>query len=151
MRISNILGILCVLTGGRGLAGSVVVTQGSLLPRASAAELSAANKIVQDAISKMTVLNKARLQNPARNRYKAKPGGQLGRGGDDGAPPPLLEITPEIAAAAALLSEQDTTAAYQNRTSQSQLRPRDASFWMEGITRKGTVPWGSTSGYAVRT
>ena len=119
MRISNILGIICLLTGGRGLSGSVVVTQGSLLPRASAAELSTANRTVQDAISKMTVLNKARLRNPARNRYKAKPGGHLDLEGDGGAPPPLLEITPEIAAAAALLSEQDTTAAYQNHTSQS--------------------------------
>lgn len=38
------------------------------LAKATEAEIEAARKIVKDAIAKASVLNKARLQNPARNR-----------------------------------------------------------------------------------
>lgn len=120
---------------------------------ANADQLAAASRIVDDAIAKMTVLNKARLDNPMRNQYRSKPAAGIKHrsSGDGDSPPPLLEITPEIAAAAALVAEVDRTADLASNTSAPvQRRAQEASaFWMESIKRKGTVPWGNDPGYKV--
>lgn len=41
---------------------------------ATTQQIASARKIVDDAIQQMTVLNKARLDHPARNHYSLKPG-----------------------------------------------------------------------------
>ena len=122
-----------------------------LLASATAAEISAARKIVKDAIDKMRKLNKNRLDHPARNSYKLRPGTVVGkkRDGSDGdapPPPPLLNITAEIARAAALVAESEAANATAVSTRANSAATR---FWMEGIARKGTVPWGNDPKYKV--
>ncbi|KAL2131840.1 hypothetical protein VTI74DRAFT_4554 [Chaetomium olivicolor] len=100
----------------------------------------------------MTELNKARLAKPASNNFKLKPGTKVSKRDDDAPPPPpLLDITDEIARAAALVAEVDTALAW-NTTPNSHLAlnsKRAGTFWMEGITHKGTVPWGKDASYKV--
>ena len=142
-----------------------------LLKDASATDLEQARKIVEDALAKSAELNAARLASPARNNYRLKPGTVLGgaisqrRGlvsrADNGshveAPPPLLDITDEIAAAAALVSEADAAAAGgsagNSSTAHSHRRQAGAAgsgtYWMEHLTRMGTVPFGDDPSYKV--
>ncbi|KAI1419915.1 pectate lyase superfamily protein-domain-containing protein [Xylaria sp. FL1777] len=126
---------------------SVIPRQASLSPfvttqNASLSDIEAARQIVQDAITKMTKLNKARLAKPNRNNSKLK------RNND--ANSQLLEITNEIARAAALLAELEATPV-SNATipSPASIEKRAGTFWMEGIARKGTVPWGNDASYKV--
>ena len=49
----------------------VPATNSSLLSNATKADITAARKIVKDAIAKASKLNKARLDSPARNRLAA--------------------------------------------------------------------------------
>jgi hypothetical protein len=93
----------------------------------------------------MTVLNKARLANPARNQYGAKSTLTKAKRSTDG-PPQLLNITTEIAEAAALLANVKTE---PNSTMTQSNTMAAGSFWMEGLARKGTVPWGNDPGYKV--
>ncbi len=120
-----------------------------LLKNATTNDIAAARAIVDDAIGRMAVLNAARQANPVRNHYRLRPGTRVGKrnaDADDMAPPPpLLEITDEIAHAAALLAELE--AAQQNTTELPQKRA--GAYWMEGLVRKGSVPWGDDSGYKV--
>lgn len=141
-----------------------------LVQKASAADLARARDIVAEAIAASAKLNKARLENPARNRYRLKPGTVIGsetvdkRGtrffcrrdsNDTAASPPLLEITDEIAWAAALVAEADavapegvnlTSPASSNITRRAPVR---GTYWMETIDRRGTVPWGDDPTYKV--
>jgi hypothetical protein len=126
-------------------------------------ELAAARRIVDSALDRSAELNKARLARPARNRYRLKPGTVVGGRGkvrrreiavDEEPPPPLLEITPEIAATAALISEVEAqnmsaTSIAGNLTRREPAAPATGSFWMESIPRKGTVPWGGDASYKV--
>ncbi|KAK4186215.1 putative LysM domain-containing protein [Podospora australis] len=115
----------------------------------STADIQAARQIVKNAIAKMTELNKARLAHPAPNNFKLKPGSKVLKRDEDAPPaPPLLDITDEIARAAALVAEVDTDLATFNTTSNVPTK-RAGAFWMEGIARKGTVPWGKDSSYKV--
>lgn len=118
---------------------------------ASASDIEAARQIVKDAIAKMTVLNKARLDNPSRNNYKLKPGTRTSKRDGETSPPPLLEITTEIAQAAALVAELDVEPA-SNVTQDATVQKRAAAFWMEslGSEHKGSVPWGDDKTYRVR-
>lgn len=128
-----------------------------LLQKATMLDIEAARKIVQEAIAKASKLNEARLEHPARNRYWLKPGTlvmgpsrsakRLRQDAEDEPPPPLLEITPEIAAAAALVAEADAVA---NSTGVSHIQKR-GTFWMEHIARRGSHPtsWGGSAGYKV--
>ena len=95
---------------------------------------------------------------PQQCRYGLKPGtiisggpsGVHRRAGGEDPPPPLLEITEEIAAAAALVTEVDAAALSSGNSSlHAPAQKRASSFWMEGIARKGTVPWNSESRYKV--
>lgn len=125
------------------------------LAKASESDVEEARKVVKAAIKEMTVLNKARLDHPARNVYKLQPGTVLGKRASDADGPPILDITPQIASAAALLAEAETAEESENgeskNTTDSTLNKR-AGWWMEGVTRRGTVPtaWGGSSGYKVR-
>ncbi|CAK7205467.1 hypothetical protein SEUCBS139899_008242 [Sporothrix eucalyptigena] len=110
---------------------------------ASAEQLAAASRIVDDAIAKMIVLNNARIANPIRNHYGSKPKIQ-----DSSSQSRLLAITPEIAAAAAVVAEADWAATGGNATV-TRRDPQAAPFWMESIARKGSVPWGSDANYKV--
>ncbi|KAK5659440.1 hypothetical protein OQA88_641 [Cercophora sp. LCS_1] len=141
-----------------------------LVQKASAADLARARSIVAEAIAASAKLNKARLENPARNRYRLKPGTVIGGetvdkrdarfprrqdANDTAAPPPLLEITDEIARAAALVAEADavapegvnlTSPASSNITRRAPVR---GTYWMETMDRRGTVPWGDSPTYKV--
>lgn len=125
---------------------------------ADANQLAAASRIVDDAIAKMTILNKARLDHPMRNQYRSKSatGSKRRRSnGDADSPPPLLEITPDIAAAAALVAEADRAAelpANNGANAPVQGRAEDirvSPYWMENLSRKGSVPWGNDPNYKV--
>jgi hypothetical protein len=118
----------------------------SVASRATAAEIENARQIVKDAIAKMTVLNKARTAHPRRNQYHLKPGTKFSKRSLDSSAPPLLDITRDMASAAALLAELD---AETNTNLTAPLKKRAGKFWMEGLARKGTVPWGNDSGYKV--
>lgn len=149
-------------------------TATSLASNATAADIEAARKMVEAAIAESGDLNRARYAHMARNRYTLKPGtivgGQpvAGRGirsmrrraaaadSLEDAPPPLFEVTPELAAAAALLAELDAAgglganASSPSNTTQSVLEARaGGTYWMETIARKGTVPWGDDPSYKV--
>ncbi|KAL3429202.1 hypothetical protein BDV09DRAFT_200826 [Aspergillus tetrazonus] len=89
-----------------------------LLASATEASIDEVRKTVQDVISRTTKPNKARLDKPARNRYKFKPGTKLARRDVDDvdAPPPLLKFTTEIAHVAALVAEADMPASLANGT-----------------------------------
>ena len=132
-----------------------------LLKDASASDIEKARKIVEDALAKSAELNAARLANPARNSYKLKPGTVVGgaasrrrgimpRADAVEAPPPLLDITDEIAAAAALVSEADAAESAGNATTHVRRQAAGSgTFWMEHIVRMGTVPWGDDPSYKV--
>ena len=119
--------------------------------------LEKARKIVEDAMAESAKRNQARHARPARNVYRLKPGTVVGdkrksrRQDADAAepPPPLLEITPEIAAAAALVAEAEAVDGLGNLTKRAVVAPRAGTFWMESIARKGTVPWGDDPNYKV--
>ncbi|CAK7219716.1 hypothetical protein SBRCBS47491_003942 [Sporothrix bragantina] len=96
----------------------------------------------------MTLLNKARLDKPARNRYTLRPDTVVNkRTSQVDATPPLLNITAEIAAAAALLAEVEASG--QPDAAVPVIAPRAGRFWMEDFQRKGTVPWGDDPNYKV--
>ncbi len=65
-------------------------------------------------------------------------------------PPPLPQVTSEVAAAAALVAEADAVNT-MNNTHISHVQKR-GSFWMEHIARRGSHPtfWGGSAGYKVR-
>lgn len=138
-----------------------------LLKRADAAAIQRAREIVAKAIAESSRRNAARYENPGRNAYRLKPGTIVGgasvqrrQAATDPAttlspsPPPLLEITDEIAQAAALVAEADLSnaaafvpvvPAATNITRRQSL----PTFWMEGLSRKGKVPSGNNSTYVV--
>jgi hypothetical protein len=135
-------------------------TDPTIMPLAKSAtldDLERARKIVDDAVAESAKRNQARHANPARNVYRLKPGTVVGnkrklRRQDVDAvepPPPLLEITPEIAAAAALVAEAEAVDELGNLTKRAVVAPRAGTFWMESIARKGTVPWGDDPSYKV--
>jgi hypothetical protein len=110
---------------------------------ATVTDIDNARIIIKNAIANMTVLNKARLAHPRRNQYHLKPQATIMSSSPE-APPPLLNITSEIANAAALLAEVDN-GAKANVTNSA--RVSAGTFWMEGLARKGTVPWGNDASY----
>jgi hypothetical protein len=126
------------------------------LRNATAADIEKARAIVNSALSEAAARNKARLANPSRNKYNLKPGTATGeaavkRSGVetlDSDPPPLLDITQEIADAAALLAEADAYAKVNGSAPSPTLRKR-AGFWMEDISRKGSWPFKNDGGYQV--
>ncbi|KAL8363406.1 hypothetical protein RB601_009262 [Gaeumannomyces tritici] len=141
-----------------------------LLRNATSADLERARKLVEEALQRSAELNAARLASPARNSYKLKPGTVVGgaplgrRGlelradqvGADEAPPPLLDITDEIAAAAALVSEADAVESglpgnqsYAQHARRQIQTTASGTFWMESIARRGTVPFGDDPDYKV--
>lgn len=129
---------------------SVIPRQPSLSAFATAenattSDIEAARAIVNDAIAKMTKLNKARLENPRRNNFGLKPGTKISKRADNS--PQLLEITDEIARAAALVAELEAEPV-ANATADP-LAKRAGTFWMEGLAHKGSVPWGNDASYKV--
>ena len=113
---------------------------------ASSSEIAIAWNIVRTAQNESARLNGIRMENPARNRYWA------GRRGWS-SPPPLMEVIPEIARAANLLSDLESSSANDYNTSlqrRSLGLPSAGKFWMETLTRRGTVPWGDDANYKVR-
>ncbi|KAK4141141.1 pectate lyase superfamily protein-domain-containing protein [Dichotomopilus funicola] len=130
------------------------------LRNATAADLETARAVVKGALSEAAVRNKARLDHPSRNRYTLRPGTQLGgafpatrftSSSNETAseePPPLLEITPEIADAAALLAEADADASV-NRSAPTPTVRKRAGYWMEDISRKGSWPFKKDDSYRV--
>lgn len=125
-----------------------------LLKRANSEDLQNARAIVKNAISQSSKLNKARLAMPARNTYGLNPGTVLASGrvrtGNDTTNqdiPPLLKITDQIAEAAALVAEADAVAMTVNMTKRAVAV--SGTYWMESLSRKGTVPWGNDPSYVV--
>ncbi|EER45681.1 LysM domain-containing protein [Histoplasma capsulatum H143] len=129
-----------------------------LVAKAAQSDIDEARRLVDAAIKKASVLNKARLDHPMRNRYSSTRAAKASRrdaSSRDALLPPLLKITNEIAAAAALLAEVEAVAeakdlskpkrdysyidALYNRTAEKQAQP----FWMEDIERKGAWPFGN--------
>ncbi|KAL7624109.1 hypothetical protein AAE478_005666 [Parahypoxylon ruwenzoriense] len=142
-------------------------TVAPLVKNATLSDIEAARKIVEDAIAESGDRNRARLAHMARNQYRLKPGTIVGGKGvvrrrrdienrEEEPLPLLFEVTPEIAAAAALVAEADADEAVDNLTTAPNRRvTADAAaaaagaFWMETISRKGTVPWGDDPDYKV--
>jgi N-acyl-D-aspartate/D-glutamate deacylase len=114
---------------------------------ATSTDIQAARRIVDDAIARMTKLNKARLEKPNRNNFSLKPGTKIKR--EEEARSPLLKITDQIAQAAALLADIDANSTTLDAGSLHEKRA--GTFWMEtvGKARKGSVPWGNDASYRV--
>ncbi|KAM3538771.1 hypothetical protein ARSEF1564_008314 [Beauveria bassiana] len=105
--------------------------------------------MVNEAIAQMTKLNKARLDHPARNSFKLKPGTKTdGRKRAHRDAPPLLTITDDLARAAALLAELDVQQKVDNESTYT-VQKRAEAFWMGSLSHKGSVPWGDDSAYKV--
>lgn len=136
---------------------------GPLLQNATLADIDRARKLIAQAIVELTKHNKERIANPARNQYKLSPNtkfsasakarhGVVQSTDPDPAPPPLYNVTDEVQAAAALLAEADAAGVgltnLTRRHSSSRVQKR-GTFWMETITRRGTVPWGNDLSYKV--
>lgn len=132
-----------------------------LVKNATGEDIEKARKIVEDAIGKSSLLNEARLANPLRNKYSLKPDTVIGgssskerRGIDQvtdeqSLPPPLFQVTDEIAEAAALVSESESVEMVSNDTRRQVKVAASGTFWMEHLDRKGTVPWGDDPSYPV--
>ncbi|GAB0145580.1 hypothetical protein EsHS_00006007 [Epichloe bromicola] len=118
----------------------------------STSELYRARQIVKLAMKKSIRLNEARLSNPRRNHYGSNPGSTAGKRSlaesliSATESHPLLTITEEIADAAALVSEAD---ALHDREKLTKRDTAAGTYWMEHISRKGTVPWGDDPNYKV--
>jgi hypothetical protein len=148
------------------------LTDTPLLKNATESALQAAIRVVEQAISDSTKLNEARYANVARNVYQLAPdtiigtskgaqrrkrrgiAGLIGLDGTSSLPPPLLNVSAELAAAAALVAEADAAgitgeSPTSNTTRRTTVAPRAGSFWMEGLARKGTVPWGNDPNYKI--
>lgn len=118
----------------------------------STSELHRARQIVKLAMKKSIRLNEARLSNPRRNNYGSNSGSTAGKRSlarsliSETESHPLLTITEEIADAAALVSEAD---ALHDREELTKRDTAAGTYWMEHISRKGTVPWGDDPNYKV--
>lgn len=112
---------------------------------------------------------------PRRGWRRQAGGNKTPRPQDEQEPSPLYKVTPQVAAAAALVAEFDarqargmsnmgknatvanhgnstTVPVPSNSTNEAPRLVRRAgpgTFWMEHISRKGTVPWGSDPNYKV--
>jgi hypothetical protein len=112
-------------------------------------EVEQARQLVQDSLKRFAVSNEARFEAASRNSYEGSP--------KSNHPVSTIQITPAMRNAAALLAELDAMSedsSSQNDWSYS--RPEtnaDANaggdFWMENLSRLGTQPYGSDSGYKV--
>lgn len=118
-----------------------------LLANATISELERARAIVNAAIQQVAVHNKARLDNPTRNKYTLNPNTKISKR-EDG--PPLFNVTDEIAAAAALVAEADAYADLKNGTLRRGIDKRAGTYWMGSIARMGSWPFGGDSTYVVR-
>ncbi|GFF51813.1 glucan 1,3-beta-glucosidase [Aspergillus lentulus] len=105
---------------------------------ATSSEIATPRQIVREAVAEMTKRNQARLARPSRNNHSMKPGTKLGKRDDVAAPPPLLNITDQIARAAALVAELEAGGSAGGIY--TKLYRRAGTFWMEGIARKGAIP-----------
>ncbi|KAF6782647.1 LysM domain-containing protein, partial [Colletotrichum sojae] len=97
------------------------------------------------------------------HRGPRAPGGDGARvanpGPEEALPPPLIEITPELAAATALVAEAEAlqvelgpgngTATRKRHQQPQKKEKRAGTFWMEHIARRGTVPLGDDASYKV--
>lgn len=97
----------------------------------------------------MTVLNKARLSKPFRNRYKQSNGSKTSKRAD--APLPLLNITKKIASAAALIAEAEATLGNGTDLGNATVPLRASPSIQKGETcrRKKAVLWGNDPNYKV--
>ncbi|KAL2066965.1 hypothetical protein VTL71DRAFT_1389 [Oculimacula yallundae] len=127
------------------------ITFSPSLSNVTSSDLDRARKLVEEAIVNATRLNAARYANPARNRYQLQPGTLLGRRDtlDFTTPPPLLNITDELADAAALVSEAEAMDGLASNASFVRRRAASGTFWMEHIAHMGTVAFGESSNYTV--
>jgi hypothetical protein len=107
---------------------------------ATSSEIATARQIVREAVAEMTKQNQARIARPSRNNHSMKLGTKLGKRDDVAAPPPLLNITDQIARAAALVAELEAGGLAGGIY--TKLYRGAGTFWMEGIERKGAIPWG---------
>lgn len=118
-----------------------------------------ARAIVADAIKKVSIANKARVENPIGNTYTLKPSSAAKVRRDA---PSLFDVTPEIAAACALIAEIDAAAQAANGTLHTDysaiipghkrgvLEGRTASnYWMANLQNLGTQPFGNDTTYQV--
>ncbi|EEH47201.2 uncharacterized protein PADG_03299 [Paracoccidioides brasiliensis Pb18] len=147
----------------RNQLGTNVVLPPSVA-KATQLDIDEARRIVDDAIKEASALNKARLEHPLRNHYQLKPGTGTSRRGEpngDAPPPPLFQISKEIAAAAALIAEVEAVAETRDSSkskadysyidvmyNRTVVRRADA-FWMEDIERKGAWPFGNDRSFKV--
>jgi len=109
-------------------------------------DIAAARIIVNEALDQLDELNRARLAKPSRNQYSPRPDGSLAHTAE-----PLFKLTEELIATAALVAQIDVMSGSvgPNRTYGPPIRPRVNSagaFWMQGMQRKGSWPWGKNPG-----
>jgi hypothetical protein len=130
---------------------STVPSVGRLAQVASEEQVKNAREIVNAELQKWAAHNKARFEEPLRNKYILKNEQKAPKFLKRGVP--SIEITEEIAAAAALVAEMDALQD-SNSTSpnlQTHEKRQASNFWMEKIARHGTQPYGNDAGYEVST
>ncbi|KAI8211142.1 hypothetical protein K4K52_011113 [Colletotrichum sp. SAR 10_76] len=125
-----------------------------LLKRAgNSSDVEKARSIVAQAKAEAAKRNGARFARPLRNMYGLAPGVRntktlaAGNSSVNAGVTPLLQITPEIAKAAALVAEAGGVAKHSNVTRRAAAAV--GTYWMQGLARKGTVPWGDDPSYVV--
>ncbi|PKX88189.1 pectin lyase-like protein, partial [Aspergillus novofumigatus IBT 16806] len=101
---------------------------------ATSSQIATAHQIVREAVAEMTKRNQARLAHPSRNNYSMKPGTKLGKHDNMAAPPPLLNITNQIARAAALVAKLKA-GGLAVETTPSYTRGREHSGW-RGLSKR---------------
>ena len=129
-----------------------------LAKRVAAADLSRAQNIVSTAVADSARRNGLRLARPLRNIYGLQPGSgpvdsvstyKRSNGAkaasDNSGVVPLLRVTDEIANAAALVAEVQA----RGNSTRKRAAAATGTYWMQGLARKGTVPWGDDSSYIV--
>jgi hypothetical protein len=121
------------------------VTVPARLGNVTRADVNAARSIVNEALDQLEELNRARLSRPSRNQYSPRPNGRLAQLEE-----PTFKLTDELVAAANLVAEIDDLkdSSALNRTAGPVQRVVDAdgTFWMQGMQRKGSWPWGTNPG-----
>ncbi|OAX78349.1 hypothetical protein ACJ72_07345, partial [Emergomyces africanus] len=132
----------------------------SRVANATQSEIDEARRIVRAAILEAAILNKARMDYVMSDGARES---SRNASSSDAQPPPLLDITKEIAAAAALVAEVDAVAevrSYYSRGSKRDYSKIDAlynrtvekradTFWMEDIQRKGSWPFGDDPSFKI--
>jgi hypothetical protein len=112
--------------------------------------LQSATNMLDEALDEIEARNRARMNHPRRNQYRVKyPPGEASKpetGPEE--PPSLFPVSDELAAAAAMVAEADARARMGTAANATSLETRETAaeaFWMQGLKRQGSWPWGGNA------